>query len=56
MIRAERQIVSCDELLNSVLAAQFARAGLWQNEDMRKISTCPQEAVHNSVDNSQIWG
>ncbi|MEU6264343.1 magnesium and cobalt transport protein CorA [Saccharopolyspora shandongensis] len=38
VIRAERQIVSCDELLNSVLAAQFSRAGLWQNEDMRKIS------------------
>ncbi|MEV0696424.1 magnesium and cobalt transport protein CorA [Saccharopolyspora sp. NPDC050389] len=38
VLRAGRQVGSYDELLNSVLAAQFARAGLWQNEDMRKIS------------------
>ncbi|MGW3467093.1 magnesium and cobalt transport protein CorA [Saccharopolyspora sp. NPDC000995] len=38
VLRAGREVRSYDELLNSVLAAQFSRAGLWQNEDMRKIS------------------
>ncbi|MCI2423594.1 magnesium and cobalt transport protein CorA [Saccharopolyspora sp. K220] len=38
VVRAGREVLSYDELLNSVLAAQFSRAGLWQNEDMRKIS------------------
>ncbi|MER7078714.1 magnesium transporter [Saccharopolyspora kobensis] len=38
VLRAGRELQSCDELLTSVLDAQFSRAGLWQNEDMRKIS------------------
>ncbi|MGP4018638.1 magnesium and cobalt transport protein CorA [Saccharopolyspora sp. 5N708] len=38
VLRAGREALSYDELLNSVLAAQFSRTGLWQNEDMRKIS------------------
>ncbi|GAA4611197.1 magnesium and cobalt transport protein CorA [Saccharopolyspora hordei] len=38
VLRVGRELESCDELLTSALDAQFARAGLWQNEDMRKIS------------------
>ncbi|MER5388045.1 magnesium and cobalt transport protein CorA [Saccharopolyspora sp. NPDC002686] len=38
LLRVGRDLSSCDELLTSVLDAQFSRAGLWQNEDMRKIS------------------
>ncbi|KAA5836241.1 magnesium and cobalt transport protein CorA [Saccharopolyspora hirsuta] len=38
VLRAGRDLRSCDELLTSALDAQFSRAGLWQNEDMRKIS------------------
>jgi magnesium transporter len=38
VLRADHEVRSTDELLNSALAAQFSRAELWQNEDMRKIS------------------
>ncbi|MEW1612752.1 MULTISPECIES: magnesium and cobalt transport protein CorA [unclassified Streptomyces] len=36
--RTDTEVRSLDELLNSVLDAQQARVGTWQNDDMRRIS------------------
>ncbi|MFF3420821.1 magnesium and cobalt transport protein CorA [Streptomyces sp. NPDC002698] len=36
--RTDTEVRSLDELLNSVLDAQQARVGIWQNDDMRRIS------------------
>ncbi|MFD1830947.1 MULTISPECIES: magnesium and cobalt transport protein CorA [Streptomyces] len=36
--RADTEVRSLDELLNSVLDAHLARVGTWQNDDMRRIS------------------
>ncbi|MFD3516429.1 magnesium and cobalt transport protein CorA [Streptomyces sp. NPDC058663] len=36
--RTDTEIRSLDDLLNSVLDAQQARVGTWQNDDMRRIS------------------
>lgn len=36
--RTDTEVRSLDELLNSVLDAQQARVGTWQNNDMRRIS------------------
>ncbi|MFF1798714.1 magnesium and cobalt transport protein CorA [Kitasatospora sp. NPDC058263] len=36
--RTDTEVQSLDELLNSVLNAQQARVGTWQNDDMRRIS------------------
>ncbi|KOY56484.1 magnesium and cobalt transport protein CorA [Streptomyces sp. XY332] len=36
--RTDTEVRTLDELLNSVLDAQQARVGTWQNDDMRRIS------------------
>ncbi|MFE5534768.1 CorA family divalent cation transporter [Streptomyces sp. NPDC056485] len=36
--RTDIEVGALDELLNSVLGAQQARVGTWQNDDMRRIS------------------
>ncbi|MET9622350.1 magnesium and cobalt transport protein CorA [Streptomyces sp. NPDC006464] len=36
--RTDAEVRTLDELLNSVLGAQQARVGTWQNDDMRRIS------------------
>ncbi|WP_272254907.1 CorA family divalent cation transporter [Streptomyces xanthophaeus] len=36
--RTDIEVRTLDELLNSVLDAQQARVGTWQNDDMRRIS------------------
>ncbi|MFD9337522.1 CorA family divalent cation transporter [Streptomyces sp. NPDC060028] len=36
--RTDTEVRSLDELLTSVLDAQQARVGTWQNDDMRRIS------------------
>ncbi|MFD7027880.1 magnesium and cobalt transport protein CorA [Streptomyces sp. NPDC059917] len=36
--RTDIEVRTLDELLNSVLGAQQARVGTWQNDDMRRIS------------------
>ncbi|MFI5762415.1 magnesium and cobalt transport protein CorA [Streptomyces sp. NPDC051563] len=36
--RTDVEVRTLDELLNSVLGAQQARVGTWQNDDMRRIS------------------
>ncbi|PJE95485.1 magnesium transporter CorA [Streptomyces carminius] len=38
LYRTDIEVRSLDELLNSVLDAQLARVGTWQNDDMRRIS------------------
>lgn len=38
LIRVSTEARSTGELLDSALNVQFSRAGLWQNEDMRRIS------------------
>jgi magnesium transporter len=38
IMRVHGAVRGFDELLNSILSAHLARVGMWQNEDMRKIS------------------
>jgi magnesium transporter len=38
LLRVETAVAGFDDLLNSILSAHLARTGMWQNEDMRKIS------------------
>ncbi|KPI05076.1 Mg2 transporter protein CorA family protein [Actinobacteria bacterium OK006] len=38
MHRTDAEVRSLDELLNSALDAHLARVGVWQNDDMRRIS------------------
>lgn len=38
LYRTDMEVRTLDELLNSVLGAQQARVGTWQNDDMRRIS------------------
>lgn len=38
LLRVSSEVASCDELTDSILHAHSTQAGMWQNEDMRKIS------------------
>lgn len=38
VLRTASEVSSCDELTDSILHAHSTQAGIWQNEDMRKIS------------------
>jgi magnesium transporter len=38
VMRVHSAVRGFDDLLNSILSAHLARVGMWQNEDMRKIS------------------
>ncbi|MGD9485508.1 magnesium and cobalt transport protein CorA [Streptomyces sp. TRM70308] len=39
VLRVAGEVSSCDELTDSMLNAHSTQAGIWQNEDMRKISS-----------------
>ncbi|MBW1601698.1 magnesium and cobalt transport protein CorA [Streptomyces sp. JJ66] len=39
VLRVAAEVASCDELTDSMLDAHSTQAGIWQNEDMRKISS-----------------
>ncbi|MEE1929963.1 magnesium and cobalt transport protein CorA [Streptomyces sp. TRM 70351] len=38
VLRVAAEVAGCDELTDSMLNAHSTQAGIWQNEDMRKIS------------------